>query len=198
MAASAEDIRAAVEPALASSGVEGVSLWDVELAGDTIRVMVDRPGGIDLDTLSRLERSVLSPLLDAHPELTPPGRYCLEVSSPGLERTLRRPEHFAAYLGRTVAVKTRVAVRGSRRWQGVLVSSDASGLILEPAGGEGPVSIPAGGIERARAVLEWGPAPKPGGGGAGRKRSDPAAKRPAAGGLGEVDLPVALTGREPE
>ena len=87
---SAEDIRALVEPPLASSGIE---VWDVEAGRDLVRVLVDTPTGIDLDTLSEANR-LISPLLDERPDLTPSGSYQLEVSSPGAERTLRTAEHF--------------------------------------------------------------------------------------------------------
>ncbi len=93
--ASTESIRELAEPILASAGLE---LWDVEIIGDVVRIMVERPGGVDLDALSAAS-AVLSPLLDAHPEATPDSRYQLEVSSPGVERTLRTPEQYRRYVG---------------------------------------------------------------------------------------------------
>lgn len=167
MVGSPDAIRALVEPPLVSSGVE---LWDVEMSRDTLRVLIDRPGGVDLDALADLAAKVVSPLLDEHPELTPDAGFTLEVSSPGVERTLRRPEHFAGYIGQPVAVKTAVPVEGARRHQGVLVAADdsetgAGGIVVQPD--EGPsghvVSIRYADIDRARTVLVWGPAAKPGG-----------------------------------
>ena len=191
MAGTTDAIRELVAPSLASSGVDGLELWDVEVSRDTIRVLIDRPGGIDLESLSALAGRVISPLLDEHPELTPDGTYSLEVSSPGLERTLRRPEQYARYVGTEVSVKTKVPVEGARRHQGVLVSADERSVVVDAA--EGAVRIPVDQIDRARTVLVWGPAPKP-----GQKKKQPVAKRPAADGPTEAGQSVAFTEREPE
>lgn len=183
MAVSPDAIRALVEPALISSGLE---LWDVEVSGDAVRVLVDRPGGIDLDSLAGVAGKVVSPLLDEHPELTPPGRFSLEVSSPGVERNLRRVEHYTRYIGSQVSIKTSQPVGGARRHHGRLVSVDGQAATLAPEdapAGE-VVEIPFQLIERARTVLVWGPAPKPGQtkGSKGSKASSRAVKRPAAHG----------------
>jgi ribosome maturation factor RimP len=196
MAGTTDAIRELVAPSLASSGVEDLELWDVEVSGDTVRVLVDRPGGIDLESLSALAGRVISPLLDEHPELTPDGTYSLEVSSPGLERTLRRPEQYARYLGTEVSVKTRAPVQGARRHQGVLLAADERSVVIDTAEGA-PVDIPVDLIDRARTVLVWGPAPKPGQTGQ-KKKKQPVAKRPAADGPSEAGRSVAFTEREPE
>jgi ribosome maturation factor RimP len=201
MVGSPEAIRALVEPPLVSSGVE---LWDVEVSPDTVRVLVDRPGGVDLDALAAVAGRVVSPLLDEHPEVTPDGRFSLEVSSPGVERDLRRVEHYARYVGAEISVKTAVAIEGSRRHQGVLVSADGEGIVVAPAGGEaGGVALRYADIDRARTVLVWGPKEKPGAGkkAAGKKGAGPGAvkaprdtqavKRPAAAGREPAVKPVA-------
>lgn len=172
VATSVEGIRALVERAVSAAG-EGYELWDVEATADTVRVLVDRRGGIDLDALSKLDVDVISPLLEAHPELTPAGHFSLEVSSPGLERPLRRPEHFARYVGREVSVKTAVAVGGQRRWQGILQKATESEIFVEWADGT-EVTIALAAVDRARSVLNWGPSERPG------KQKKQAVKRPAA------------------
>ena len=68
----------------------GLEIWDVERSGATVRVLVERPGGVDLDSISQLS-SAVSAILDQRDDLVPAGRYMLEVSSPGLERRLRYP-----------------------------------------------------------------------------------------------------------
>jgi ribosome maturation factor RimP len=72
-----------------------LDLYDVEFRGGTLRVTVDTPpgspGGVDLDTIALVTRMVSRDLDHADPI---PGRYTLEVTSPGLERTLRTPAHF--------------------------------------------------------------------------------------------------------
>ena len=193
MAVSSDAIRALVEPALISAGVE---LWDVEVSRDAVRVLVDRPGGIDLDALADLAGKVVSPLLDDHPETTPPGAFSLEVSSPGLERNLRRPEHYARYVGTEVSVKTTEAVEGARRHHGILMAADEHGIRISPK--DGPqgavVDLDYDRIERARTVLVWGTPERPG---KGRSKGlSKAAKRPAADDRGSgdsapIDEPVA-------
>lgn len=187
MAGSANAIRELLEPALASSDLE---LWDVEVSRDVVRVLVDRPGGIDLDALSSVAGRVVSPLLDQHPELTPAGRFQLEVSSPGLERTLRTPEQYGRYIGTELSVKTTIPFDGARRHHGTLLGVGEEGIRIEPKDGPSGavVDLPFNRIERARTVLVWGPSePKTRGpkastsGEARAARSKPrAAKRPAA------------------
>jgi ribosome maturation factor RimP len=150
-----EDLVPVLEPILAASDLE---LVDVELRSGVLAVTVDRPGGVDLEALTDANRAV-SVVLD---ELDPiPGRYTLEVSSPGVERTLRTPAHFAKAVGETVTVKTRPQVPGDRRRRGRLVAADDDGLELEVEGAEGPaVRLAYSDIDKARTVFVWGPEPR--------------------------------------
>ena len=195
MGGSADAIRALVESPLTAAGLE---LWDVEVTRDTVRVLVDRSGGIDLDTLAQLAGQVVSPLLDEHPELTPEDQYSLEVSSPGVERTLRTPDHYRRYVGQEVAVKTSIPVEGARRHQGVLESADGHAVRVKTEAAE--VTIPLRHVDRARTVLVWGPAPKPGQPGAkkGSTSSTQAVKRPAATGHITAGTPVASKEKDTE
>lgn len=179
MGASADAIRDLVEPALSSSDLE---LWDVEVTRDVVRILVDRPGGIDLDALGSAAGDVVSPILDDHPELTPSGSFQLEVSSPGVERTLRTVDHYARYIGSEVTVKTSVPVEGARRHHGTLLSADDQGISIAPKDGPAGsvLELPYAQIERTRTVLVWGPAPKPGK--PGSPKHPKAVKRPAAEG----------------
>jgi ribosome maturation factor RimP len=152
-------LRALAEPLLAAAGLE---LWDIEVSHDVVRVLVDRDGGIDLEALSDASRA-LSTLLDDHDDVVPAGRYQLEISSPGLERTLRTPEQYRRYLGTTVSVKTRSAVGGARRHRGILTGAGDDTCEVRPdAAPTAPLTLPYDQIERTRTVFEWGPAPKPG------------------------------------
>ena len=157
MGGSVDALRALVESPLSAAGLE---LWDIEVTRDTVRVLVDRDGGIDLDTLSKVAGQVVSPLLDEHPELTPEDQFSLEVSSPGVERSLRTADHFQRYIGHTVSVKTSIPVEGARRHQGVLDGAGDDAVTVKTD--DAVVTIPMRDIERARTVLIWGPAPKPG------------------------------------
>jgi ribosome maturation factor RimP len=155
---STEALQALLEPVLASSGVE---LDDLELASGVVKVVVDRPGGVDLDTISDLTYSI-SALLDEHDPF--PGRsYALEVSSPGLERRLRTPAHFRRAVGTTVSVRTVAGTEGDRRAQGLLTAAGDDGI--DVAGRR----IHYADIDRAHTVFEWGPPPKPGKVGARKK-----------------------------
>ena len=141
-----ERVRALVEPLLATHDVEVV---DVEQLGATLRVTVDRPGGIDLDAVSEATL-VVSDALDRHDPV--PGRYTLEVSSPGLERALRTPAHFQRFVGSDVAVKTKADVEGDRRVEGPLESADGEGFVV--AGRR----VSYDDVEKARTVFVWEPA----------------------------------------
>ncbi len=151
-----DDLFAMLQPVMAAAGLE---LVDVEQRSSVLLVTVDRAGGVDLDALTEANRAA-SAVLD---ELDPiPGRYALEVSSPGVERTLRTPDHFRRAVGETVTVKTRPEVAGERRRRGRLLSADDDGFELDPEGADAPVRLAYRQIDRARTVFEWGPAPRPG------------------------------------
>ena len=159
-----EDLFATLQPVVAEAGLE---LVDVEMKSGVLQVTVDREGGIDLEALTDANRAV-STLLD---ELDPiPGRYSLEVSSPGIERPLRTPAHFAKALGATVTVKTRPQVPGERRLRGTLLTSDDDGFSLAVEGSDDePVRLAYSDIDRARTVFVWGGQDTPGNP-AGRKQ----------------------------
>lgn len=142
-------------------GALGLELVDVELSAATVRVTVDRVGGVDLDGLAEANRAV-SGALDRLDPL--PGRYTLEVSSPGLERRLRTPEHFARAVGETVSVRLLPGTGEIRRLQGRLADADDLGVQVEgPDVPGGSTHVAYDAIERARTVFEWGakPAPSP-------------------------------------
>ncbi len=152
-------LHALAEPLLREAGLE---LWDVEVGRDLVRFLVERDGGVDLDALGDASRA-LSGLLDDHPELTPPGPYQLEISSPGLERTLRTPEQFRRFVGAVVSLKTTRPVHGARRHRGRLVGVSDGGVELDPEAAPGE-RLPFGfdEIDRARTVFVWEASPKPG------------------------------------
>lgn len=137
-------VRQLVEPILAERGFD---VFDVEHKGNMVRVTVDREGGIDLDGLSDATRCV-SDEIDRHDIL--PDRCILEVSSPGVERPLRTPEHFRRSVGTTVAVKTKPGTEGDRRIEGVLLAADDEGIVVADR------RLAYGDVERARTVFNWG------------------------------------------
>jgi ribosome maturation factor RimP len=146
-----EQLLDALSPVLQASGLE---LVDVVIGGSQIQVTVDRPGGVDLDALADANGSVSHALDTLDPF---PGSYTLEVSSPGLERRLRTPAHFARALGETVTVRTLPEAETVRRVRGVLIGADSAGITLEGLEvPDGSIRIPYERIERARTVFEWG------------------------------------------
>ena len=167
----ADEITAAVEPVVIARGLE---LFDVVHAGTVVRVLVDRQGGVDLDTLSAVTTAVSAVLDDVDPVN---GRYTLEVSSPGLERPLRRPDHFGRSVGERVTVKVRPEPGGDRRLDGELTAADDDGITLRLADGSDR-ALRYDEIESARTVFEWGPPPKPGAG--GKQKKSKATRKKAA------------------
>jgi len=150
-------VTALVLPILADLGLE---LYDLENAGGVVRVTITKATGLDLEDVALVTR-LLSRELDHTDPI--PGRYTLEVSSPGLERNLRRPDHFETAVGQIVAVRLHRPVAGTRRLQGTLVAVDETAVTIrldDAALTEHRVELSQ--IERARTVFVWGPTPKPG------------------------------------
>ena len=138
---------------------EGVELDDLDVlgrgGGRIVRVTVDADGGIGVDRIAQLSRG-LSRLLDDEDVVD--GSYTLEVSSPGLERTLRRPEHFAKSVGREVVVKTSDEIDGSRSHRGTLESANDTDIVVSIDGVDR--HIPTSLSSQAKTVFRWEKAPK--------------------------------------
>ena len=137
---------------------EAAELYDIEHHGGVLRVFVDSDGGVDIEVIKRVSRAVSRILDEADPI---PGRYTLEVSSPGLERPLRTPAHYRAAIGTEAKIKLGPHVEGDRRLSGTIGAVDDAGFELEVDGARR--RIPFADVTKARTVFEWGPTPKPGG-----------------------------------
>jgi len=135
----------------------GLELYDVELAKGTLSVTVTRPGGIDLESVVAANRAI-STWLDENDPID--SRYELDVSSPGLERSLRTPEHFAHAVGETVTLRLVPNDAPAQRLTGTLVSVTGSTAILKDESGQDH-DIDLNHIERARTVFVWGATEKP-------------------------------------
>jgi len=113
----------------------GYELADLEvrLGGKSglIRLFVDKPEGIGLEDCEKVSRAV-SALLDVEDPV--PGNYNLEVSSPGLDRKLKKVEHFQRFIGQIVKVKLRFPLEGRRRFRGKLLSVDDENIVVEVDG----------------------------------------------------------------
>ncbi|MDG2112450.1 MAG: ribosome maturation factor RimP, partial [Actinomycetota bacterium] len=138
-----DTITALVAPLVGEAGYE---LYDVQRNGGTLAVLVQGPDGVDIDELSALSRAV-SATLDEHDPI--PGKYTLEVSSPGVERRLRREEHFAGAVGETVNIRTLAGPSGRRRIVGELQKVDGDLLTVDDQA-TGTTCLRIAEIEKAR------------------------------------------------
>ena len=146
------DAETLVRPVVEGAGFE---LFDVTFgrgAGGrpTLRVTVERDGGLDLDTIAALSDKIARRLdLEHFGE----GRYELEVSSPGIEHPLKTPAHFARAVGSKVRIKTEDAVEDARVHEGLLLAANTDHVELDVDGARR--SIPVAAIRSARTVADW-------------------------------------------
>ena len=146
MRESREELEAQIVAALGARFPE-VELIDLVTRGSppaTLTLFIDRPGGVDLDLCAAVSQS-----LDELRE-----RFALEVSSPGLNRRLRKPEHFAAALGEEVVVKLTTAQDGRRNFRGRLTAAETASVTLELADG-GSVALPLAALAKANVVYNF-------------------------------------------
>jgi len=137
-----------LQPAVEALGYE---LVEIEYArsggGGLVRVYIDTPRGVGLEDCERVSHAVSS-VLDVEDPV--PGHYRLEVSSPGLDRVLRTPEHFARFVGNRVKVQLALPIDGRRRFTGALVEAGDEGVTLEVDGSR--VLLAYQQIQKARLV----------------------------------------------
>lgn len=114
---------------------EGCSLWDVEYVREAgnwyLRIYIDKDGGVDIDDCERISRR-LDPVLDEADPI--PDSYVFEVGSAGIERELKRPSDFEAFLGSDVEVRLYQPVNGQKAFVGTLVSYDNGTTTIEIGG----------------------------------------------------------------
>lgn len=150
---------------------EGCEIYDLEFTPQRIlRVTIDKtPGPVGVDDCANVSRGI-NLMLDVE-DIIPGGAYQLEVSSPGLERTLKKPAHFAKAVGQKVVVRLNQAVGpllglSEPRWekakqlQGLLKAQSEAGIEVEAEGGS--FQLPWTSLEKVKTVFEYGPAPMPG------------------------------------
>jgi len=112
-------------------------------AGETLRLYIDHPGGVDLALCERVTDH-LRDLLET---------WSLEVSSPGADRPLTKPEHFRRFMGHRVRVRTREAIEGQRSFTGTLTGADEGGVRI--AANEREVEIPLSRIRRSNLIPDY-------------------------------------------
>jgi len=136
------NIQTEIEARLASAEPQVEVLLAEVVGADTVRLFIDHPDGVDLGLCERVTQH-LSEVRE---------RYALEVSSPGLDRPLTKPDHFRRFLGRRARVRTRDAHDGRRSFTGELVGASEQEVTI--AADTGVVAIPYADIHRSNLVEE--------------------------------------------
>src|ERR671921_2188727 len=132
-----QDIQTEIEERLASAEPDVEVLLAERVGATTVRVFVDRDGGVDLGVCERVTQHLRDLLTD----------YSLEVSSPGPERPLSKPDHFRRFVGRRAKVRTAEEHGGHKSFTGEIVgANEAEGTVAADAG---VVSIPYSDINRS-------------------------------------------------
>ena len=135
---------------------EGMEIVDIDFrhegsrGGRVLRLYLDKEGGPNMDDLSRVSRQ-LSELLDAQDTID--GAYTLEVSSPGINRPLKKPAHFARFVGKRIRVRTWDLVDGRRSFLGILGQVVEDSVILTQEGKR--YQIPFSMIEKSNYEHDW-------------------------------------------
>jgi ribosome maturation factor RimP len=135
---------------------EGMEVVDVELRpegsrrGRVLRLYLDKHGGPNIDELGRVSRQ-LSELLDTQDIVE--GSYTLEVSSPGINRPLKKPEHFQRFIGKRVRVRTGDMIEGRRSFLGILKEVTGEKIRIEVEGKQ--YDIPFSTIEKSNYEHDW-------------------------------------------
>jgi ribosome maturation factor RimP len=164
MAFALDKVREIAERVAQSSGL---ILWDIELKGSgasrTLRIFIDKPEGVSHEDCAAYSREVAT-IFDVE-DAVPGAAYLLEISSPGLDRRLFKPEHFAQFAGSLVKFSTRDLVNGNRHFEGRLVGFSEGQLTvdLDQAGsrkkakaqGAGVIVVPFSNVEKASLVPEF-------------------------------------------
>lgn len=153
----AGEVRELVAPV---AGEMGYIIWDVEYVkeGSTmiLRITIDNDEGITIDDCEKFHRAI-DPLLDEADPIE--NSYNLEVSSPGVERLLTRPEHFSRMTGCEVEIRLfaslpdRPAIGNAKVFRGVLNGFDGQNIIVSVDGAE--VSVPKKAASKVQTVYNW-------------------------------------------
>ena len=156
MSSVAEKLWDRIDPYVAAEGVE---LDDVEVlgGGQIVRVTVDSKASFGVDRIAELSRGISRLIDDDDPFKT---SYTLEVSSPGLERRLTRPQHFIKSVGRQVKVKTYRDVHGTKEHIGIITKAGDSVFTVDLDGDERELAYED--VSSARTVFVWEKGARPG------------------------------------
>lgn len=151
MAKLTDTVQALAEPIAQANGCD---IWDVEYVKEAgtwfLRVYLDRDDGVTIDHCEAVSRALDVKLDEVDPI---EGSYVLEVSSPGADRVLRRPEHFRRFLGEQVEVKLYRPIEGAKVLVGALRSYEDGGVTVETK--EGPRTLAKQDIAQVRLYITF-------------------------------------------
>jgi ribosome maturation factor RimP len=135
---------------------EGLEVWDVEVAGAgrgrIVRIYIDKPEGVTLDDCELISQQV-GTVLDVE-DVIPDQHYNLEVSSPGVERRLLKPEHFARFAGQKIRLALREPIENRRRWECTVRGVEDGVIVVETDGGA-MLRLGMQQIDKASLKFEW-------------------------------------------
>jgi ribosome maturation factor RimP len=135
---------------------ENIEVVDVEVLGAgkarLVRIYIDKPDGISHKECEFISQQV-GAILDIE-DVVPGGSYTLEVSSPGLERKLKKPKDFERFVGQKAKIVLREPVENQRRWEGTLAGYSDGLVALEPAAGK-VIHFSLAQVQQANLKFEW-------------------------------------------
>lgn len=146
-----ENIEQLIEPIASAEGLELVACeWSTELGRKSLRVYVDKPGGVQLADCEQLSH-LLGPVLDVEEIIHE--KYNLEVSSPGLNRPLKKLEDFKKFAGEKIRLITDVPLNNRSRFTGVLEGIEKENILINVDGQS--YKIPHSTLEKAHIEVNW-------------------------------------------
>jgi len=135
---------------------QSLEIVDVELLGSgnnrVVRIFIDKPGGVTHSDCELVSGQV-GTILDAEDVLTG-GKYTLEVSSPGVERKLKKLHDFERFSGSKARISLHEPVEARRTWDGVLIGVQGDRITLEPAPGK-RIEFPIDQVDKANLKYDW-------------------------------------------
>lgn len=144
-------VRSLVEPVADSLGY---MLWDVEYVKEgadmILRITIDKPEGVDIEDCEKMARAI-DPIIDEADPIEV--SYKMEVSSPGIERVLSRPEHFASCMGEKIEVKLYAPVNGKKQIIGILAGADDKTVTVMVDGED--VVLEKSSVAKVSTVFDW-------------------------------------------
>lgn len=132
----------------------GYMLWDVEYVKEgadmILRITIDKPEGVDIEDCEKMARAV-DPIIDEADPIEV--SYKMEVSSPGIERSLTRPEHFTACMGEKIEVKLYAPIDGKKQIVGILTAADEKTVTVTVD--EDTVVLEKSAVAKVSTVFDW-------------------------------------------